>query len=333
MIFLDGVFRIAAALAPAAVLLLYFHERTGARSRAGMLAWALGAGVASAAAALGLQRLLSTSPQGPFSWVYELLPADSLGQSGHHLVRAFVHGGMVEEGVKWLFLCGLLWIFRSVLSSRIVVMLAVAVAVTFAAVENVLYVLNRADWGQIVFFRAFLSVPAHMSFGAVMAFFLVLSRRGGVWRWALVPALLVPAVLHGMGNALIALSSSGFETPKSWGNAAALGYAALLASEATLAVLVARCASHMEDSGGPMGAASARLWWGQMGMRRFFWSVSALALGLLGAVHVLVVAAGDRSETAGLPFGTPLAVTVMSLLFAALFWVHGRPPTADPRQT
>lgn len=332
MTVLDGAIRVAAALAPAAILLLYFHERTGARTRAVMSILALGAGSAAAAAALGLQRVLSTLPHVSFSWLNDLPLAEALGLSGPYVVRAFVYGGLVEEGVKWLALGGLLWVYRRVLSPGIIVMLSVAVAVAFAAVENVAYVLNRGDWGRIAFFRAFLSVPAHVSFGAVMALFVVLSRRGGAWRWALVLALLVPAALHGGGNALIALSSSKAELLGTWKSAAALGYAALLATEAALAVLVARCASHMEESPGPKGAASARLWWGQMGMRRFFWSVSALALGLLGAVHVLIVASGSQNETAGLPLGAPLAITVMSLMFAVLFWVHGRPPAAGSRQ-
>jgi len=314
----------AAALVPAALLLLYFHERTGARTPARVIAAALVLGFAAAFAALGLQQLLSVSRQVSFAWIYDLPLVETLGGSGHHMVRAFVYGGAVEEGVKFLGVCGLLALFRERVSPAVAVMIAVGVAAAFAGLENVLYVVTRGDWAWIAFFRAFLSIPAHIFLGAILAFFLVLARRGGAWRCAIILAFLVPALLHGMGNYLIALGSSEVAMPRPWKNAATLIYAAQLAAEAVTAVMVARCAARLDVAIGPGTTAAARLWGGQLGMRRFFWSVCSLALALLGPVHVVFITA--RQGNAELILGTPLVISVLSLLFAVLFWLHGRPP-------
>ncbi len=318
--------KLAAALVPAALGLLYFHERTGARAGARVVVAALVLGAGASEAALGLQRLISSSRHISFAWFYDLPLAETIGQSGYHLARAIVYGGGVEEGVKLLAVGAVLWLFRTRLSPGVIVMISIAVAGGFAGVENALYVLNREHWIWTAFLRALLPVPGHMFFGAIMAYFLVLAARGGPWRAAVLFAFLVPGFLHGTGNYLIAVGSNEVDAPDHLEIRVRQIYVALLLVEAVLAVLVARCAGRMELGPGSSGVAAAALWRGRLGLRRFFWIVCGLALVVIGVLHVIIARGHPESRIFEFNVGWPLALGIMALFFGVAFWVHGRIP-------
>lgn len=316
----------AAALAPVALLALYFHERTGSRTPPRAIAAGSALGVGAALAALGLQRFLTTSRHVSFSWIYDLPLLETLGGSGHDLARAFVYGGAVEEGLKLIGVGLVLWLFRRRLSPGAFVMVCVAVAGAFAAMENGLYIGNPRYEGVRVLVRAMIPASNHVFLGVIMAYFLVLAGRGGAWRLAILFAFAVPAALHGSGNYLLSLGSSSAAIPELWKIVSGLVHAALMVAEAVLAILVAGCAARMDAGDGSHSFRAAGFWRGHHRIRRLFWSMFALALGLLGAVHLIFTGMQAGGRGLNINSGLIFAIAGLSLLFAVTFWIHGRAP-------
>lgn len=315
--------KLAAAVGPALVFLLYFHEQTGARASGRVLAAALAGGTGTAFAALGLERLVSAQPPAFFSWLHDFPLAVELGNSGKALAQAYVIGGVLEEGTKLLCVGVLLLLFRTSLPLCRAVILSIVVACGFAATENALFILSRSDWTWIAVLRALLPVPGHMFLGAIMAFFLVLVGRGGLWRGAALLAFLVPAFLHGTGDYLIAVGSPEIDAPDHLKLLVRQVYAVLMSAEVLFAVLVARYAGRMEQASGPSGMAAARLWGRHSGWRRFFWSSCAVVLALFALFILSADLTDPKSRVAEFNIGGTLVLGLMAFLFALLFWVHG----------
>ena len=195
---MDGILLVAALL-PAAVLLVYVYRKDKVEKEPiGLVArvFALGVGAGPCAAivegiAFGLFE--AVLPPGPILIVLEF----------------FIGVAAVEEGFKYLALNTgrrnpeFNYVFDGVVY-------AVAAALGFAALENVLYVMDGGL--EVAFTRALFSVPGHCADGVVMGTFFGLAKQREVagdpnakkyYRLA----FLLPVLEHGFYDAALSFES------------------------------------------------------------------------------------------------------------------------------
>ena len=112
------------------------------------------------------------------------------------LVRAFVFVGLLGEGIKFLFLRGIIYYYKDFNQPFDGIVYAVMVGIGFATTENILYVINGD--GDTALVRIITAVPAHAVFAVIMGFFLgeakLFKNRAFVYSAA---ALLFAAFAHG----------------------------------------------------------------------------------------------------------------------------------------
>jgi RsiW-degrading membrane proteinase PrsW (M82 family) len=174
-----------ASLAPVFVILFYIYFRDKYdREPIGLLIKALLLGVIIVIPVIFVERLL----------LYLMPPAGKVGQAAYH---AFVVAGTTEELFKFLALYLLVWKSPSFNEKFDGIVFAVFVALGFAGVENVIYVLEGGM--QTAITRAVTAIPAHAIFGITMGYYLGIARMYKELRSNyLVRALVVPIILHGI---------------------------------------------------------------------------------------------------------------------------------------
>ncbi|AQQ53640.1 glutamic-type intramembrane protease PrsW [Planococcus lenghuensis] len=129
----------------------------------------------------------------------------------HAYVQDVLFTGTVEEFFKWLIL--LLVIYRHVEFDvpNDGILYGTSIALGFATVENVLYLLEFGI--DAAFFRAFLPVSSHALFGVVMGFYFGKAKWPGklnikIW---LAIGLFGPLSLHILYNSILFLENSRLE--------------------------------------------------------------------------------------------------------------------------
>jgi RsiW-degrading membrane proteinase PrsW (M82 family) len=174
-----------ASLAPICIILFYIYFRDKyEREPLGLLLKSVVAGMLVVLPILFVERLLMA-----------LMPA--LGQIGTAAYHAFVVAGTTEEAFKFLVLYLLIWKSPSFNEQFDGIVYAVFVSLGFAAVENVIYVMEGGM--QTAMLRALTAVPAHALFGITMGYYLGIARRYQELRSSyLIRALLYPILLHGI---------------------------------------------------------------------------------------------------------------------------------------
>ncbi|WP_321371223.1 PrsW family glutamic-type intramembrane protease [uncultured Draconibacterium sp.] len=111
--------------------------------------------------------------------------------------RAFVVAAFSEELFKYLALYILIWKSREFNEKFDGIVYAVYVSLGFAAVENVLYVMDGGLSTGVM--RAITAVPAHAIFGITMGFYFGLAKFYEKEQKSLKQkALLFPIILHGI---------------------------------------------------------------------------------------------------------------------------------------
>lgn len=120
-----------------------------------------------------------------------------MGKVGEAAYRAFVVAGGTEEVFKYLALYLLIWKSPNFNEQFDGIVYAVFISLGFAAVENVMYVMDSGL--QTAILRAITAVPAHAIFGITMGYFFGIARRYKEVRKAyLRRALWIPILLHGI---------------------------------------------------------------------------------------------------------------------------------------
>jgi len=115
---------------------------------------------------------------------------------------AFIVAGLTEEFIKRQVVLKSVY-FNPVFNEKLdgIVYCAIA-ALGFATIENVMYVVFRfADVESIGFYRAIISVPAHMLFAVTMGYYMSLAKFAATQKesqFYFKKALIVPAILHGI---------------------------------------------------------------------------------------------------------------------------------------
>ncbi len=120
-----------------------------------------------------------------------------LGRIGAAAYQAFLVAGTSEEVFKFLALYLLIWKSPSFNEQFDGIVYAVFVSLGFAAVENVMYVMDGGL--EVAAVRAITAVPAHAIFGITMGYFFGIARRYEELRKVYMQrALWVPILLHGI---------------------------------------------------------------------------------------------------------------------------------------
>ena len=121
--------------------------------------------------------------------------------------------GLAEESSKYLMLRLRTWKnpeFNCLFDGLVY---AVAVSAGFALLENVLYLIRYGS--SVVFLRAVVSIPAHICFSVFMGAWYSAAKKHEKWgnlqkmRRCRKLALAVPAVAHGLFDAIAAVADSG----------------------------------------------------------------------------------------------------------------------------
>ena len=103
--------------------------------------------------------------------VFENLLLNSISGFMVQIIKAFIVVGLVEEFSKYLMV--ILGPYKSPHFNEVMdgIIYTVAVSLGFATLENIFYVFQGGF--SVGIFRAFLSVPAHAFFSAIMGFYIV----------------------------------------------------------------------------------------------------------------------------------------------------------------
>ena len=174
-----------ASLAPVLIIAFYIYFRDKyEKEPIGLLVKALLLGMLVVIPIIGVERLLVL-----------IMPA--LGRVGGAAYNAFLVAGTTEELFKFLALYLLVWKSPSFNEQFDGIVYAVFVSLGFAAVENVMYVMEGGY--ETAAIRAITAVPAHALFGVTMGYYLGIAHRYGELRRShLRKAILVPIFLHGI---------------------------------------------------------------------------------------------------------------------------------------
>lgn len=124
---------------------------------------------------------------------------------------AFIIAGLTEEGMKYLAFYLIFWKDKNFNEKFDGIVYSVFIALGFAAVENILYVLTGGFGVGVL--RALTAVPAHALFGIMMGYHFGLARFSRKYKSAnLILAFVLPFLAHGtydfllMGNIQILLT-------------------------------------------------------------------------------------------------------------------------------
>ncbi len=186
---------IIAATAPVWALLTFFYvrDRYDQEPRSLLIrVFLYGMGVTVIAALLGVFGL-------------NALRRVFLAESLLYLVlENFVVIALVEEGLKFLVVMRLAYHHLAFNEPYDGMIYAITASLGFAALENILYVVQGG--AQIALVRGLLSVPGHALFAAAMGYYLGrarFSRTDGQETRNLQRALLIPVLLHGIFDLLL----------------------------------------------------------------------------------------------------------------------------------
>ncbi len=175
---------LAIALAPVLIIIFYMYFRDKyEKEPVGLLLIALTTGALIVIPIIFVEMFL-----------IELVgTVDGLTKAAYH---AFIVAATTEEIFKFVALFILIWWNANFNENFDGIVYAVFVSLGFAAVENVLYVLENGIGVGLL--RAFTAVPAHALFGIAMGYYFGLAKFTPKTGKYLTLALLFPIFLHGV---------------------------------------------------------------------------------------------------------------------------------------
>jgi len=174
------------ALAPVAAVIVYIYVKDKYEKESKRyltLAFVLG----------GVVSIIITTILYLFFDLFLPLPDDySIWQQ---FVKAFFVVGFIEEFSKYLMVRGFLQprtVFNEPYDG---IIYAVMVSMGFAAVENIMYVIQGGI--NVAFLRAFTAIPAHATFGIIMGYYMVKAKFSkNKFKWNLI-GLFTAVLFHG----------------------------------------------------------------------------------------------------------------------------------------
>jgi RsiW-degrading membrane proteinase PrsW (M82 family) len=174
-----------ASLAPVFIILFYVYFRDKyEKEPLGLLVKSLLAGVVIVLPVMGVEKFLMNI----------MPPLEKVASAAY---QAFLVAATTEEVFKYLVLYLLVWKSPHFNEKFDGIVYAVFVSLGFAAVENVMYVLDGGY--QTAMIRALTAVPAHALFGVTMGYYVGIARMYPELRSRhLVKGIMIPIVLHGI---------------------------------------------------------------------------------------------------------------------------------------
>lgn len=174
-----------AALVPVALILFFIYKKDTEKEPVKLLAKCFVWGIVSAIPAVFLAMILESEAAHESDFV-------------NAFNLAFLGAAIPEEIVKFVILYWLIWKSSEFNQHYDGIVYAVFISLGFAAIENVLYVMEEG-YG-VALMRAFLSVPAHAFFGVSMGYFFSLAKftPGFQRKKYLFYSLFIPILLHGL---------------------------------------------------------------------------------------------------------------------------------------
>ncbi len=129
--------------------------------------------------------------------INHLLPLDRMNPVIGSAAEAVLVAAVPEELIKFFVLVSLAEKHVDVRRLQDILVLALAVSLGFATLENFFYLISAGDWKIAAAIRAITAVPGHGIDGLAMGALLMASRsNGGKSLWSTRYALLVPIALH-----------------------------------------------------------------------------------------------------------------------------------------
>ena len=182
-----GSIALLAAVAPIFAVLWYFAARDRFR---------LGGEPLALAVLLGAVVLI---PVAGVELAVGLLVNRIDGVYANALANAFLSAAIPEELAKLAILLFFVLRHPDVTRPAEAFLLAIFVALGFAGVENILYVLESPEWEKVALVRAATTVPSHAADGAVMGYFAARTLSDNRHRNRnLVMMAAAPILLHGL---------------------------------------------------------------------------------------------------------------------------------------
>lgn len=183
-----------ASLAPVFIILFYIYFRDRyEREPLGLLLKSLVAGMVIVLPVIPVENVLSA-----------VMP--SIGRVSSAAYHGFVVAGFTEEVFKFTAVYLLVWRNPEFNEKFDGIVYAVFVSLGFAAVENVLYVVQGGV--QTALIRAFTAVPAHALFGVTMGYYLGIAHMyKEIRRENLIRAIFFPVLLHGLYDFILLVES------------------------------------------------------------------------------------------------------------------------------
>ena len=180
------------AVVPALALLMYVRKKDALEPEPPKLIWSLvGYGAASVVIAMLLES----------AGLFLLTRVASQGSILFQIIQWFIVVGIGEEISKYMILRWKTWKHPDFNCTYDGMVYAVAVSAGFALAENIMYLFRYGS--GVLFMRAIVSIPAHISFSVFMGAWYSASRKYQLagetdkGRTAMILSVLVPALAHG----------------------------------------------------------------------------------------------------------------------------------------
>ena len=157
------------ALAPVIYLLYEIYKADRLKEPTGLLIKLFIGGLLSVIPAVFLELMLDEPIKSMFNYNPSVM---------YYIVEAFVGVALIEEGCKYIFLRLFSWNNPNFDDTFDGIIYAVFVSLGFAALENILYVIQGGI--TVAVSRALLSIPGHMCFSIVMGFYYSRAKRCAV---------------------------------------------------------------------------------------------------------------------------------------------------------
>lgn len=187
------VFALTVALLPAVLLWLSIWKKDPQKEPTSWLLKAIFAGVAICIPIsffeMGIQSVLFGLEKGPTSL---------FGTT----VDAFLVAALPEESFKLLALWLILRKNPSFDEHFDGIVYAVCIGLGFAAVENIMYIVNEEEWFSVAIARALLAVPGHYAFAVLMGYYYSVYHFVDCSKKIAACTLMVPVAAHGIYDSL-----------------------------------------------------------------------------------------------------------------------------------
>lgn len=157
------------ALAPVVYLLWEIYKADRLKEPTGLLIKLFVGGLLSVIPAVVLELMVND----PLMAMFNYEPSTM-----YYIVEAFIGVALIEEGCKYIFLRLFSWNNPNFDDTFDGIIYAVFVSLGFAALENILYVMEGGV--AVAVSRALLSIPGHMCFSIVMGFYYSRAKRCSV---------------------------------------------------------------------------------------------------------------------------------------------------------